>query len=61
MRTTPTCTCHSADLITSTLVINFWLDDVNTHVLSPVMYVHSRECSKPGIISTEVEPNIAVK
>jgi hypothetical protein len=37
MRTTPTSTYEPPDIITYAWVINYWLIDANTHVLSPLM------------------------
>jgi hypothetical protein len=36
MRTTPTGAYEPPDIITSAWVINSWLIDANTHVLSPL-------------------------
>jgi len=60
MRTTPTCTYESPDIITSAWVINFLLIDANTHVLSPLTST-SVNTLKPNIVTAQLEANEAIK
>ncbi len=48
------------DIITSAWVVNYWLKDAATHVLSPLMNT-SVNTLKPGIITTKLEANEAIK
>jgi len=60
MRTTPTGTVETLDIITSAWGINYWLIDANTHVLSPFMNT-SVNTLKPNIVTTQLEANEASK
>jgi hypothetical protein len=60
MRTTPTCAYEPPDIITFAWVINYWLIDTNTHVLSPLMNT-SVSTLKPNIVTTQLEANAAIK
>jgi hypothetical protein len=51
MRTTPTCTYEPPDIITFVWIINSWLIDANTHVLSPLTNT-SVNTLKPNIVTT---------
>jgi len=59
MRTTPTSTYEPPDLITFAWVINYWLIDANTHVLSPLTNI-SVGTLKPKIVTTQLEANAAI-
>ena len=60
MRNTPTCNYEPPDIITSAWVINYWLIDANTYVLSPLMNT-SVSTLKPIIISTQLEANATIE
>jgi hypothetical protein len=60
MRTTPTCTYEPPDLATSAWVINYWLIDANTHVLSALMNT-SVSTLKPNIVTTHLEANTTIE
>ena len=60
MRTAPIGTYEPPDLITSAWVINYWLIDANTHVLSPFMNT-SVSTLKPNIVTTQFEANAAIE
>jgi len=49
-----------SDIITCARVINYWLIDANTHVLSPLMNT-SVNALKPNIVTTKLEANEAIK
>ena len=51
MRTTPTCNYEPPDIITSALVINYWLIDANIHNLSLLMNTIVGTL-KPNIVAT---------
>jgi len=55
-RTNPTCTYNPPDRITSAWVIDYWMIDANTRVLSPTI-VTNVSVLKPNIVTTELEPN----
>jgi len=48
------------DIITSAWIINYWLVDANTHVLSPLMNT-SVSTLKPNIVTTQLEANVAIE
>ena len=48
------------DLITSAWVINFWLIDANTHVLSLLLNT-SVGALKPNIVAAQLETNVAIE
>ena len=58
MRTSPTCTHDSPYLIRSAWVINYWLVDANTHVLSPIITTNVG-VAKPSIVTANLETNAA--
>jgi hypothetical protein len=60
MRTTPTCTYEPPDIITSAWVINRWLIDANTLVLSPLMNT-SVSTLKHNIVTTQLEANATIE
>ena len=60
MRTTPTCTYEPPNIMTFAWVINFWLIDANTHVVSPLTNA-SVNTLKPNIVNTQLEANEAIK
>ena len=60
MRTTPTCTCEPFDIITFAWVINCWLKDAITHVLSPLMNARVNTL-KPNITTTQLETNTSIE
>ena len=60
IRTTPTGAYEPPDIITSAWVINDWLIDANTRVLSPLMNT-SVNTLKPNIVTTQLEGNEAIK
>ena len=60
MRTTPTRTYEPLDIIISAWVINYWLIDANTHVLSPLTNT-SVNTRKPNIVTTHLEAIKAIK
>jgi len=53
MRTTPTGIYEPPDIVTLDWVINYWLIDANTHILSPLMNT-SVSIRKPNIITTQL-------
>ena len=59
MRNSSTCT-YDPDITRSAWVINNWLIDAITHVLSPLMNT-SVNTLKPNIITTQLEANEAIK
>ena len=60
MRTSPTGTYDPPDLIPSTWSIIFWLIDVNTPVLSPLLTTNVGNL-KPNIVRVKLEPEAAIK
>ena len=60
MRTTPSGNYDPPDLIASTWVINVWLIDANTPVLSPMMSTNIWTL-KPNIITTQLESDAAIE
>jgi hypothetical protein len=60
MRTTPSCTYVPPDLIMSDWVINYWLNDAHTNVLSPITVANVSNL-KPSIVNTKMEPNTGIK
>jgi len=60
MRTTPTCTYDTFDLITFAYVIDYWLIDANTFVLFPRIATNV-SVLKPYTVITELEPNVAIQ
>ena len=60
MRTTPTGTYEPSNIITSAWVINYWLIDANTLVLSPLLNT-SVNTLKPNIVTTQSKANKALK
>jgi hypothetical protein len=60
MRTTPSGNYDPPDLIASTWVINFWLIDANTPVLSPMTSTNIRAL-KPNVITTQLESNATIE
>ena len=60
MRTTPSGTYESPDVITHACVINYCLIDANTHVLSPLMNT-CVSTLKPDIVTTRLEANAAIE
>ena len=60
MRTTSTCTYNLPDLITSPWVINDWLINANTLVLSPLMNT-SVGALQPIIALAELENDAAIE
>jgi hypothetical protein len=59
VRTSPTCTYDPPDLIPSAWVINYWLIDGNTAVLSPMIPTNVG-ILKPNIVTTNLETNAAI-
>ena len=60
MRTNPIGTYEPTDIITSAWVINYWLIEANTHVLSPLMNTSVNNL-EPNIVTTQLEANAAIK
>ena len=60
MRTSPRGTYEPSDIITSAWVINYWLIDANTRVVSPLMNT-SVSNRKPNIVTTQLEANTTIK
>ena len=60
MRTSPTCTHDPPDLIPSAWVINYWLIDANTPVLSPLITTNVGVL-KPRIGTTKLEVNATIE
>jgi hypothetical protein len=60
MRTSPIGTYDPPHLIPSAWVINYWLIDANTPVLSP-MITTSVGVLKPNIVTTNLETNATIE
>jgi hypothetical protein len=60
MRTYPTCTYYPPILILSVWVINYWLVDAKTHVLSPMITTYVGVL-KPNLVTTSLETNAAIE
>ena len=60
IRTTPIGTYEPPDIITFAWIINFWLIDANTHVLSPLTNT-SVNTLKPNIVTTQLEAYASIQ
>jgi len=60
LRTTPTGNYDPPDIITHAWIINYWLIDANTPVLSPLMFT-SVSNLKPNIVTIEFKANAAIE
>ncbi len=56
----PTGTYVPSDLLPSIWLVNFWLIDANTPVLSPLLTTNVNNL-KPNIVKIEVEPDTSVE